>query len=193
MALKCCCISFALTQAAGDDNSVACSFDDKLVQEVQTHFLEALCPLLRPSVEHEVELPGIVDEMRLQLVRSKVSVFSSLLPARAALCGTLSSAVHMLYCQAWKRVTTACVLQSVGFLHLEAEATLQVLGLWGMGGIGKTTLAAKLFNSLLPSFGDAACFLGNVRAEASHAGGLVKLQQQLLRDSDRESCCRGGH
>ena len=51
-----------------------------------------------------------------------------------------------------------------------------------MGGIGKTTLAAKLFNSLLPGFGDASCFLGSVRSEANHAGGIVKLQQELLRD-----------
>ena len=56
----------------------------------------------------------------------------------------------------------------------------QVLGLWGMGGIGKTTLTAKLYNSLLPGFGDAACFLDNVRTEATHAGGLLKLQQELL-------------
>lgn len=54
---------------------------------------------------------------------------------------------------------------------------MQVLGLWGMGGIGKTTLAAKLFNRLLPGFGDASCFLRNVCGEA---GGLVKLQQELL-------------
>ena len=59
-------------------------------------------------------------------------------------------------------------------------ALVQVLGLWGMGGIGKTTLASKLFNSLLPGFGDATCFLGDVRAEASHLGGLVKLQAELL-------------
>ena len=58
---------------------------------------------------------------------------------------------------------------------------MQVLGLWGMGGIGKTTLAAKLFNSLLPGFGDAACFLHSVRLEACHAGGLVRLQQKLLK------------
>ena len=57
---------------------------------------------------------------------------------------------------------------------------MQVLGLWGMGGIGKTTLAVKLFNSLLPGFRDAACFLGNVRAEAGNASGLVKLQEELL-------------
>ena len=58
---------------------------------------------------------------------------------------------------------------------------MQVLGLWGMGGIGKTTLAAKLFNRLLPGFGDAACFLGDVCREAGHAGGLIKLQQKLLK------------
>ena len=50
-----------------------------------------------------------------------------------------------------------------------------------MGGIGKTTVAAKLFNSLLPGFGDAACFLEGVRDAASHAGGLVELQQRLLK------------
>ena len=50
-----------------------------------------------------------------------------------------------------------------------------------MGGIGKTTLAAKLFNSLLPSFGDAACFLGNVRTATSSTDGVLKLQQKLLR------------
>ena len=49
-----------------------------------------------------------------------------------------------------------------------------------MGGIGKTTLAAKLFNSLLPDFGDATCFLANVRSETNYAGGLVKLQEDFL-------------
>lgn len=65
---------------------------------------------------------------------------------------------------------------------INARGIAQVLGLWGMGGIGKTTLAAKLFDSLLllkpPNFGDATCFLANVRSEAT-AGRLVKLQQEL--------------
>ena len=49
-----------------------------------------------------------------------------------------------------------------------------------MGGIGKTTLAAKLFNSLLPDYNDAACFLLNV-SKAGLADGLIKLQQKLLK------------
>ena len=57
---------------------------------------------------------------------------------------------------------------------------MQVLGLWGMGGIGKTTLAAQIFNSLQPGFQGRACFLGNVRNEAGRAGGLLKLQRELL-------------
>ena len=60
------------------------------------------------------------------------------------------------------------------------EARVQVLGLWGMGGIGKTTLAGQLFNSLQTSFQGRACFVGSVHYEAGCAGGLLELQRQLL-------------
>ncbi|KAK9845999.1 hypothetical protein WJX81_008025 [Elliptochloris bilobata] len=56
----------------------------------------------------------------------------------------------------------------------------KVLGLWGMGGVGKTTIASELLNALQPEFSDAVCFLENVRDQAKHCGGLVKLQGQLL-------------
>lgn len=51
-----------------------------------------------------------------------------------------------------------------------------------MGGIGKTTLAGQLFNSLQPGFQDEgqACTLSNVRNKASRAGGVLKLQRELL-------------
>ena len=51
----------------------ACSYDETLVHEVQTHLLEALCPLFRPEVEHEVELPEVVHELTSQLLKCKVS------------------------------------------------------------------------------------------------------------------------
>ena len=67
-------------------------------------------------------------------------------------------------------------------LHAIAKGSIiQVLGLWGMGGIGKTALAANLFNSLLPTFKDAACFISDVRKEASAEAGLVKLQHKFLK------------
>lgn len=50
------------------------SHERKLVDEVQQHILEALRPLSRPPVEHEVELPGVVDGLRSHLLECKVSV-----------------------------------------------------------------------------------------------------------------------
>ncbi|KAJ4713117.1 putative disease resistance protein (TIR-NBS-LRR class) [Melia azedarach] len=52
------------------------------------------------------------------------------------------------------------------------------LGIWGMGGIGKTTLARAIFNKMSSTF-DASCFIPNVR-EKEEAGGLDHLRRKLL-------------
>lgn len=54
---------------------------------------------------------------------------------------------------------------------------LQVLGLWGMGGIG--TLASALFNHLQPAFADASCFLAEIRSQSTD--GFLRLQWRLLK------------
>ncbi len=46
------------------------------MREVQTHFLETLCPLSRPAVVNEVEVPGVVDDLRSQLLQYKVCASS---------------------------------------------------------------------------------------------------------------------
>ncbi|XP_021800049.1 TMV resistance protein N-like [Prunus avium] len=55
------------------------------------------------------------------------------------------------------------------------------VGIWGMGGIGKTTLADAVFHRQSSKF-DAACFLANVREKSEQTGGLNQLRNELVRE-----------
>ncbi|KAG6676418.1 hypothetical protein I3842_15G150400, partial [Carya illinoinensis] len=58
---------------------------------------------------------------------------------------------------------------------------ISIVGIFGTGGIGKTTISKEIYNRIFSQF-EGSCFLEEVRETSKQLGGLIKLQNTLLYD-----------
>ncbi|XP_071704613.1 disease resistance protein Roq1-like [Rutidosis leptorrhynchoides] len=57
---------------------------------------------------------------------------------------------------------------------------VRMVGIWGVGGGGKTTLATSIYSKISNKFIGGCCFLKNIREE-SNKHGLERLQEKVMR------------
>ncbi|XP_027908282.1 TMV resistance protein N-like [Vigna unguiculata] len=68
----------------------------------------------------------------------------------------------------------------IGFLRKQTKGAY-ILGIWGMGGIGKTTIAKAIYNEIRYEFKHKS-FLANIREVWQRDFGRIDLQERLLSD-----------
>ena len=56
---------------------------------------------------------------------------------------------------------------------------VRMVGIHGLGGIGKTTIAKAIYNRIFEHF-EGSCFLEDVREKSKTNDGMIQLQEKLL-------------
>ncbi|XP_035547052.1 disease resistance protein RUN1-like isoform X2 [Juglans regia] len=64
-------------------------------------------------------------------------------------------------------------------LNIGMNDIICVVGIFGTGGIGKTTISNDIYNRISSQF-EGSCFLRNIRETLKRTGGLLELQNTLL-------------
>ncbi|GLJ18879.1 hypothetical protein SUGI_0337300 [Cryptomeria japonica] len=68
----------------------------------------------------------------------------------------------------------------IHMLNIDNKEAVLKIGIWGLDGIGKTTVAKAVFNGILQNF-DAYCFLSDLSAKCQHKEELKDLQEQKMK------------
>ncbi|KAG2667397.1 hypothetical protein I3760_15G112800 [Carya illinoinensis] len=64
-------------------------------------------------------------------------------------------------------------------LSIGKKYIILIVGIFGTGGIGKTTISKDIYNHISPQF-EGSCFLKKVRETSKQTEGLVQLQNTLM-------------
>ncbi|KAB1200558.1 TMV resistance protein N [Morella rubra] len=83
-------------------------------------------------------------------------------------------------------------VQDVSSLLCIGTNSIRMIGIYGVGGIGKTTIAKAIYNLIAHQF-EASCFLANIRETSNQACGLVRLQETLLYEILGDSSTKVGN
>ncbi|KAG8645873.1 hypothetical protein MANES_10G103100v8 [Manihot esculenta] len=102
-----------------------------------------------------------------------------------------SELVDKIVNDVWKRVKQVSPSVSDSLVGIDSQvehikallligfSDVRILGIWGMGGIGKTTVAGAVFKQIACQF-EGCCFLANIGKESEKSGGLTRLGEELL-------------